>query len=98
MDTIDQIIIGWFNSGFGTKSQGLMILGNLVLVTLSLLLSAVFSGIIGFEREYHGHAAGLRTPPFGRNRLLPHHDYLGLWLRLLGLDLYRLFWRGRFFA
>src|SRR5574344_2142581 len=61
MDTIDQIIIGWFNSGFGTKMQGLMILGNLLLVTLSLLLSAVFSGIIGFEREYHGHSAGLRT-------------------------------------
>jgi putative Mg2+ transporter-C (MgtC) family protein len=35
--------------------------GNLVLILLSLILRAFFSGVIGFEREYHGHAAGLRT-------------------------------------
>jgi putative Mg2+ transporter-C (MgtC) family protein len=61
MDSIDQIIIGWFNSGFGTNLQWAEILGNLILVILSLLLAALFSGVIGFEREYHGHSAGLRT-------------------------------------
>ena len=35
--------------------------GNLLLIFLSLLLTVLFSGIIGFEREYHGHSAGLRT-------------------------------------
>ena len=60
MDTIDEVIIKWFNTDFGTNfSNG--IVGNILLVILSLLLAAVFSGIIGFEREYHGHSAGLRT-------------------------------------
>jgi hypothetical protein len=40
MDSIDQIIIGWFNSGFGTNLQWAEILGNLILVILSLLLAA----------------------------------------------------------
>ncbi len=58
-DTIDRIIVSWFNTGFGGAAPEWV--GNLVLIALSLLASAVFSGIIGFEREYHGHAAGLRT-------------------------------------
>ncbi len=59
MTTIDSIIKNWFNTGFGNPD--LVILGNLLLVALSLLLAALFSSIIGFEREYQGHAAGLRT-------------------------------------
>lgn len=50
---IDQIIVNWFNQ-FG-------VWGNLLLIVLSILASTLFSGVIGFEREYHGHAAGLRT-------------------------------------
>lgn len=61
MDTIDTIITSWFNNGFGTNEATLKIWGNIVLIFLSLLSSAVFSGFLGFEREYHGHAAGLRT-------------------------------------
>lgn len=51
--TIDQVIVDFFN-GFG-------IWGNLLLAILSLFMGFVLSGIIGFEREYHGHPAGLRT-------------------------------------
>lgn len=51
--TVDQIIIDWFLS-LGT-------IGHLLLVFVSLFCAAFFAGIIGFEREYHGHAAGLRT-------------------------------------
>lgn len=51
--TVDKFIIDWFIS----KGE----LGMLLLIFLSILAAAVFAGIIGFEREYHGHAAGLRT-------------------------------------
>jgi len=50
---VDQYLIDWFN--------GLGAFGNLLLIVLSLLVSAILTGIIGYEREYHGHAAGLRT-------------------------------------
>lgn len=53
LTTIDQQIINWFLS-LGTG-------GHVLLVLVSLLIAALLSGIIGFEREYHGHAAGLRT-------------------------------------
>ena len=60
MQTIDEIIINWFNSDFGTNfSKG--IVGNLVFIFISLLLAAVLTGFIGLEREVHGHSAGLRT-------------------------------------
>jgi putative Mg2+ transporter-C (MgtC) family protein len=59
MDTIDQIIVNWFNTGFNGAAPNWV--GNLVLILLSLFFAALFSGVIGFEREYHGHAAGLRT-------------------------------------
>ena len=59
MDTLDQKLASWFNSGFNGATEPW--LGNLILIVLSLLLAAVLAGIIGFEREYHGHAAGLRT-------------------------------------
>ena len=35
--------------------------GNFLFILASLLMAAILSGIIGYEREYHGHAAGLRT-------------------------------------
>lgn len=51
--TIDEVIVQWFNNlGAG---------GNILLIFLSLISACLMSGIIGFEREYHGHAAGLRT-------------------------------------
>ncbi len=51
--TIDKLIIEWFSS------QGE--LGMFFLVFACILAAALFAGIIGFEREYHGHSAGLRT-------------------------------------
>lgn len=51
--TIDKIIIDYFNS--------LGPWGNLALVVISMVLSLLLVGIIGFEREYRGHNAGLRT-------------------------------------
>jgi putative Mg2+ transporter-C (MgtC) family protein len=59
MDTLDQKLVSWFNNGFNGAVDAW--LGNLLLIALSLLLAAVLAGVIGFEREYHGHAAGLRT-------------------------------------
>jgi putative Mg2+ transporter-C (MgtC) family protein len=60
MNSIDQIIIQWFNTDFGTNfSHG--VVGNLVLMAVSLFMAMLLSGILGFEREYHGHSAGLRT-------------------------------------
>lgn len=49
----DSIIINFFNN--------LGWWGNLILIIISLLLSTVFSGLIGYQREINGHAAGLRT-------------------------------------
>lgn len=51
--TVDQLIREWFLS-FGTT-------GHIFLIIVSLFAAALFAGVIGFEREYHGHAAGLRT-------------------------------------
>ncbi len=51
--TIDRIIIDYFN--------GLGAYGNFLLVIISLLLSIVLGGCIGYQREVSGHAAGLRT-------------------------------------
>src|SRR5574344_578345 len=56
MTTVDQVIIDWFNNL--SPDTGL---GNLLLIFISLLMATLLSGVIGFEREYHGHAAGLRT-------------------------------------
>lgn len=58
-DTWDADIIRWFNSGFnGATSQEA---GNFVLMICSLLLTVILTGALGFEREYRGHHAGLRT-------------------------------------
>src|SRR5690349_6767845 len=45
------------NSFFGMHFQANSMWG----FTLSLLLSVVLGGLIGLERELHGHPAGLRT-------------------------------------
>jgi putative Mg2+ transporter-C (MgtC) family protein len=52
--TIDQIFVDYLN-------QLVPPFGNFLLTILSLFMAALLSGIIGFEREYHGHSAGLRT-------------------------------------
>lgn len=60
MNSIDHVIVEWFNSDFGLGfSNG--IVGNLLLIFVSICLTMVLSGLLGFEREYYGHAAGLRT-------------------------------------
>jgi putative Mg2+ transporter-C (MgtC) family protein len=61
MDSLDNYIVNWFNTGFGTNNSTLALWGNAALIFLSLFSAIVFAGLIGFEREYHGHAAGLRT-------------------------------------
>ncbi|MCQ2798904.1 MAG: MgtC/SapB family protein [Bacilli bacterium] len=59
MTTLDNIITNWFNAGFGGAVSPWV--GNIVLISVSLLLTVLFAFVIGFEREYQGHAAGLRT-------------------------------------
>jgi putative Mg2+ transporter-C (MgtC) family protein len=51
--TVDKIIIDFFNS--------LGLWGNFALIAISLVLTILLVGVIGFEREYRGHNAGLRT-------------------------------------
>ncbi len=60
MNGIDRLIIEWFNTDFGLDFSG-GIVGNACLIVLSFLMTLLLSGLIGFEREYHGHSAGLRT-------------------------------------
>ena len=50
---MDAIIINFF--------EGLGWWGHLILLTIELICATLFSGIIGYERETNGHAAGLRT-------------------------------------
>jgi putative Mg2+ transporter-C (MgtC) family protein len=52
--TIDQILVDYLNNLIPP-------FGNFILSAISLLFAAFLSGLIGFEREYHGHSAGLRT-------------------------------------
>ena len=54
--TIDKIIIDYFNSLFDGNGWG-----NFLLCLIGMLLTILLVGIIGFEREYQGHNAGLRT-------------------------------------
>lgn len=50
---MDQAIIDFFqNMGWW---------GQILLVTIEIIMATLFAGFIGYEREYHGHAAGLRT-------------------------------------
>lgn len=52
--SIDDIIIDFFNNNLGA-------FGNIVLGLICIILACILSGIIGFERESRGHAAGFRT-------------------------------------
>lgn len=57
MHTIDEIIIQWFNSDFGTNFSG-GIFGNILLVIFSLLLAALFTGFIGMSAKFTAIAPG----------------------------------------
>lgn len=57
--TIDRIIVDFFKSGFYGAAPDWV--GILILTILSLVIAAICSAIMGLEREFHGHAAGLRT-------------------------------------
>lgn len=50
---MDLVIINFF--------EGLGWWGHLILLTIELICATIFAGLIGFERETNGHAAGLRT-------------------------------------
>ncbi len=50
---LDQIIID--------ALERIPYVGDIILIAIELFLAAVLSGIIGYEREKHGHSAGLRT-------------------------------------
>ncbi|MFZ9139436.1 MAG: MgtC/SapB family protein [Bacilli bacterium] len=52
--TIDQLLVDFLN-------QLIPPFGNFLLSLLSLVMATVLAGLIGYEREYHGHSAGLRT-------------------------------------
>lgn len=54
--SIDQRITSWFLKLFDANGWGVILLA-----LTSLLVTVICAGIIGFEREYHGHSAGLRT-------------------------------------
>jgi putative Mg2+ transporter-C (MgtC) family protein len=52
--TIDQLLVDFLN-------QFIPPFGNFLLSLLSLIMATFLAGLIGYEREYHGHSAGLRT-------------------------------------
>jgi len=52
--TIDQLFVDFLN-------QFIPPFGNFLLSLLSLMMATFLTGLIGYEREYHGHSAGLRT-------------------------------------
>ena len=54
--TIDKLIIERFNNLFDGNGWG-----NFLLMVLSLILTVVLVGIIGYQREKQGHNAGFRT-------------------------------------
>ncbi|MEG1222338.1 MAG: MgtC/SapB family protein [Bacilli bacterium] len=54
--SIDRVVVEWFNGLFNNNGWG-----NLILIVLSLVLCIFLAGVIGYEREWNGHAAGLRT-------------------------------------
>jgi putative Mg2+ transporter-C (MgtC) family protein len=59
-DTVDRYIVEWFTSGFG-GTESLKGWGYASLFAICFLATILFAGVLGFEREYHGHEAGLRT-------------------------------------
>lgn len=52
--SIDDKIIDFFNHNLG-------VFGNILLGFICIVLACILSGIIGYERESRGHAAGFRT-------------------------------------
>lgn len=58
-DPITKIITEWFFGGFGNPS--LSWLGHILFFLIIMVAAVLFSGIIGYEREYRGHSAGFRT-------------------------------------
>ena len=54
VSTIDQLLVEFLN-------QLIPPFGNFLLSLLSLMMATFLAGLIGYEREYHGHSAGLRT-------------------------------------
>lgn len=54
--TVDRIIVDYFNGLWNSNGWG-----NFILILFSLLLTILLAGFVGYEREYQGHAAGLRT-------------------------------------
>ena len=50
---MDKIIIDFF--------ENIHIFGHIALILIELICAALFAGLIGYERESNGHAAGLRT-------------------------------------
>lgn len=55
----DDVIVKWFKSGFNGAIP--TYLGFSFLIILSLLVSVLYSSIIGAQREKNGHPAGFRT-------------------------------------
>lgn len=54
--SIDQKITSWFVNLFNGNGWGVVLLA-----IVSILVASICAGLVGFEREYHGHSAGLRT-------------------------------------
>lgn len=57
--TLDSYIIYFFKSGFFNATNEYI--GTSVLIIVSLLLSVIYGGLIGAQREKNGHPAGFRT-------------------------------------
>lgn len=55
---MDEAIINFFENCSWWSASGL---GHILLITIEIVCAVLFAGLIGGEREYHGHAAGLRT-------------------------------------
>jgi len=52
-NSVDRMVVDFFN--------GLGAWGNFALVSISLLISVILGGVLGYQREINGHSAGLRT-------------------------------------
>lgn len=59
IQSVDGIIVQWFNSGFNGSIPEWV--GNLILILLSLFAATLCGGLIGYQREINGHSAGFRT-------------------------------------
>lgn len=78
---LDQRIIEFFTTGFGNSD--LVWLGHLVFFLICMLMAGALSGIVGFEREFRGHAAGFRT-----HILVALGSALIMYVSIYGFDFY----------